>query len=565
MSRKCILFCFLLSVVCNGSFHFYSPLFERLEISELLDEHRKLRAASDSDRQLDFLLVRYFLAHAYSLAGKIHHEAEILSELTEACNRLDNTSFNVWTERSNKASAALVCSVTYARASERAPIHAKIKLARNAIKTLELAKEWNADPIDRMIAEATVYAHLPPFAGQNFGRSLLALHAIRRLRPDLSSIIFLLGYTYQLQGNLTAAEVFYKEVLTRNPTDPRARNFFREGHFVKLQERTDGIDFGWSPSLFVSPSSGFGARLHLFDDRLFDNDSQGEISVQAGTRGNAKASGTLSTSEWAADLVLRAKAAIRYGIEDFYGLGISTSQSQRFELTGTRWDAVLGARRSFLKNFFFELGWEAHKASLQKVEGGGEPIPLLFERWDAFHSGAYAELGFDNRNHAVAPTQGSKVSVKGYFPTEGLGSDRTFQRWDLHLEHALLIDIRNSLQVRLLASSVSDNVPLSSLPGLSGELRTPGMRELRFVDNHSLVFGGVYRLRAWRPVTLFAFSSIARVASTAASLFSTPVILVGGGGIEWHVSHSRREIFSMEVGYLSSGEWSLVACAGRAL
>lgn len=507
-------------------------------------EYYKLLLAPSS--ALDLAFLEFFLSEGYGLEERIHRSNEYLQKVIERCESggLRLTSLQ------EKGRAHLLCALVRALSIREGVTFFQTASVAKLQQDPGLAAE--TDLADRLYADGRIFVLLPPAYGQNYAKSLLAFEMLRRLRPDLLSPTFWLGRIHQQRGSHEKAKELYQKASATHSPDPRVAYFYEHGKFRKIKIHSDGLGFGVHPFAYFSSSQGLGAGLGAHDDRLFDTARSAAVSLSASTRKNIVGEGRYSESALFQDIQLELHARFFNGSEDFYGVGINSKKEDRSQLVLGRWNFGMSVRRELFDTFYFRLGWQM--ASMRLTSGGGRVFDSsnLPDGSGSSDSGPFSELGWDSRDSENDPYRGGSLFVRGYFPTKGFGSDRTYEVWALGAHYYKSFAYRQTLGFHAGIASLFKDPSFSSYPRFGEDVYLRGVRVGRFQDKNAFGVMADYRGHLWSSIHWVAFATIGRVAPELGELFKTPVKAGGGGGLRFQISSDRSRFAGVEVGVFAS-------------
>lgn len=257
---------------------------------------------------LNAVPAEFLTFETHRIEGKIHQTAESLESLYLKCKTMEFQS----------ASNAGICAIVRNERVQAAGPTSQFSEMK-AIEALRETFEAGAVPSEeRLFIQMRLYAYLPRPYGQNFGKSLVALESLKRLKPGTPHLLFYEKEIRLLQG---------KEI---------------PGEEVSRSEKSSIFDeksFGWSAGLQYLFRLGLLGRVGYRDDSLNDGPWGMHAQVFASTRPVFGGSGGLKFSHSGWEL----GSGLRYsnGREDFYGLSADSPSTyldtriQRLDLLAT--------------------------------------------------------------------------------------------------------------------------------------------------------------------------------------------------------------------------------------
>lgn len=502
---------------------FFSSHCDNLDVPALR-EHLKENCRADCES-----LVWLHLHESGQLSATPHVAARDLSALLERCDSWGESRFAPLTG-APLSRAAYACALAHAEALASGGQGWPFSRLRSIQHALTVAREAELPETERWYVEGRVAVALPPGQGRDLKKALVNLTLASRGNPSASGPRFYLALAHERNGNRSAAESGWDELRTR--TDPRLRR--RElaagtGERAEWQS-LDGTGSGIGIGFFSGTGGGVGAELALHDDRLFDTARAAALTLSGNTRGRYGARVSATDHATFPLAWLRAGAEIARTEEDYFSSGAKGGTSLAIE--ASRFSAELGAFHALLPPLSFVAGWRIESERLLALIPPSVPhVP------EATSQGVFTEVAWDTRDSRRDPMVGMLVRLGGFFPSAGLGTIRSFERWSALVTQQIPITPRHQVSASGVLYHTGGDAPFASFPRLSGEVALPGLRWARLRDRE-LVGGAVeYRWRILEAHRLAVFAVGASSASTWESLWKTGGA-VGGGGA-WIVDFSR--------------------------
>lgn len=519
-----ILLCLIAGTGAFG-LSFNDAVFDRLDINQIDRRRSELRQlpAPGKAQIAELLLYDLFAFEARDFSGKIHDGAAILDSILDRCEKAAQSNFTEAGEKPIQGLTAQVCAIANAEASIRSHSWSATSRAKRAYEAYNLSLLSSEGQADRLYTEGRVFYLLPPVAGQNPGRSLLAFQMLFRMSPELQAPNFWLARIHDYQGNVSAADDFFEKVRANNPKDARLSLYHGENGYWRRREAVEGVSYGLAPTLFYSPSFGAGLLVGWHDDRLGDLERSLSLTGLLTSRGNVGGGAEYQDGELFRDPIVKAGASYEMRTDDYFGLGSATPLSARQSYDYHEAQVELSAVRRFWSHFSFELGMRLKSFS---PTGGGVG--------SSTHAmGPFVSFSYDTRNSAFDTDSGTLVVVSGDFPTTVLGSEVEFEGWELRAEQTFRLASKHRLRLRAVTGAVSTGVPLPWYPSLSRGLRLPATRSGRFRDR--AVLGGFfeYQMNVTRALAVVGYAGVGSQASEWGKLFQSSFPWAGGGGIRW--------------------------------
>lgn len=487
-----------------------------------------------------------FFAEAKGFAEAIHEKSAVLEKLEAICTEQLSSKFSFFSETSEKAAAAFTCALIANEQLGRVIQFAQAGYASRIHAYMSIGNEAKGQNVDRLYAEGRLYYRLPSSLGGRVGKSLLAWQFLKRMLPTASSVDFWLGHVHLKRGDEEKARKSFEVALARK--DPRALAYFGESHFVRNPDHVDGLSWGLRPALFLSPVAGFGGALRYYDDRLWDSKRRGAFSVLGSTQGSYGVGLFVADNETISQSEI--SLALDFGVynHEFYGLGMQTAFSDRSQLKTQQFSGRLSFVRSFWDYVFLEIGWLFEAHNVKSVQGTSFQSATLTDKTQSFGTGPYGRLGYDDRDSRVDPRRGFLAQVEAQFPTRGLGSQRSFERWSAGGEGHLPLGSSHGLHFQLGVQWVRADAPYGWYPRLNGRWVLPGVRRDRFQEKAVSLASAEYRYRLLDSFSLGGFLTAGRVAETPGGLFNFPYHLGAGLALAVHPSDLYSPAVRLEFG-----------------
>ncbi len=394
------------------------------------------------------------------------------------------------------------------------------KIHKRFLLNHKIAAQSFIDDSERKYLEARILLELPPQFGKNLGKALLLLESLKRIKPELSSTNYFVAYSYLLLGNINKAIYELKDNLVRFPNDSRSEFALKKIEKYKLNELIDKKDYGWALGLHHSSSWAWGLFFKIFDDALMDKNRALSISGKLGSKPRVEVDVSLVDNELLNSHEIGLSLYFEHGKKDFYsdsGMRLINIDKRRFEVF---------ASMNIYKALYFFLGWDGTHLA-------------IYDDQSSFYSGAFFKFSLLNVDSVFDPIIGEKIEVKGYFPSGGLLSDRTFEKWSFDLWKGFFLGKQKSLFFNFFAEYSSGDIPFEEYSCLGRLIMSEEYRNKKIFGSK---FG--YRMRLFGPFNLGAFVMLGSAFSD-----DTPLLRYGGGArFIFNTSNLRRKTFEFQSG-----------------
>lgn len=310
----------------------------------------------------------------------------------------------------------------------------------------------------------------------------------------------------------------------------------KKGVEVVLSDRADS---GWAalPVVMASPETGLGLGgfgVHFF--RL------GNASLASRTSSLALVLLYTTRQQFIGELIpefywdderwhIWSELDFRHYSNYFWGIGNDMPESQKEEYNETSPRGQIWIRRLIYLSFYLEARIDVQYMSISRVKRGG----LLDKR---AVPGAVAgrtvgtgmTVGWDTRDHAFAPHQGSFHEFSLMTWQRYLGSQYSYNGLSLNLRQFIPVNRIHTLALQVYSIFLIGEVPFYQMAMIGGQRLLRGYYEGRYRDYDLIAFQAEYRLPIWWRFTGVIFSGIGDVADRLEKFkFSRPKWTIGGG------------------------------------
>lgn len=482
------------SFLCLGLFAdllYTDSSFNRLNSSELD------RLLLENPKQK--LQISFFKAEALFLTGKPHQARQLVKSLETVCSGL--------TTEKSRLREELACLLLDLGFEEKKSGLAYFLNPTRLEKRLKLLSSPLFSFEERAYLEGRILWRIPDSFGGNPGKSLLALEALKRLRPDLSCTDFFKGQIFESEGKTKLALQAFENALKASPPDPRA------DWRTRFNSRVGGGIFG----VVANPAGGVGALVG-YEDRYFgDQNRHWHLSFSAQSRGVYRGKFLIEDAEIFPPWISRFELQGAREIDQFFGWGAKSQLGDLTEIVQTTGTLKLGLKKN-IAPFYFRASLGGFVRNAIQVRGPFQALKELKEKQQSFIP--EFEFGFFQ--------EGTEFSTTLFGSQESLFSTHTFS--GVHAKGRLGWDLGsgNILSFLFQYRFVSMDTPFAFLTALSGNLYLPGVRPGRFRQNE----GGASSLQWEHPLGSYwrirAFGNL--------GFFGNPWLTGGGIALGWGVA-----------------------------
>lgn len=228
---------------------------------------------------------------------------------------------------------------------------------------------------------------------------------------------------------------------------------------------------------------------------------------------------------------LWSKLDFRYFPNFFWGVGndMPDSQEEEYHETGPRWQIWL--RRLIYLSLYLEGRVDAQYMGISETEEGGLLDAKAVPGAEAGRTvGGGFTMGWDTRDHALAPHSGSFHEISTMVWQRGLGSEYDFSNLVFNLRQYIPITETHTLALQLYSEFMMGDVPFYKLAMIGGQKLLRGYYEGRYRDHVLIALQVEYRLPIFWRFGGVLFGGIGEVADRVANYdFSRPKWTTGGG------------------------------------
>lgn len=296
-----------------------------------------------------------------------------------------------------------------------------------------------------------------------------------------------------------------------------------------------------NPLIKIAPYNGFYAQYGYSEKPigsgiaigggwrhdLFDRNARAVVEAGQSLRGYSYVRGDFAATRLLDErLELGGTATYRKEPqEDFYGLGIDSSKSDRtdflFRGTDVQGRAVFKPRR------WLNAGVRFGRIGVTVKDGTDKRFPDLSERFSDLSAPGFSAqpdflyqdvfLTLDGRDHPVGPRSGAYYNVSWRRYTDNDLERYSFDRVDADLQHFIPFFHKKRViatRVRLLSTTaIDDDVPFYFQPTLGGSESLRSTSDFRFRDRNLLAMNLEYRFEAFPGMDMALFTDQGTVAS----------------------------------------------------
>jgi outer membrane protein assembly factor BamA len=203
--------------------------------------------------------------------------------------------------------------------------------------------------------------------------------------------------------------------------------------------------------------------------------------------------------------------------QNYFGVGnyIPFDQREKFSFQQVYFDikSRVRLRKGFYVgiDYYFNTNYDVQWPEGSQFEGD----PSLYGTQGYLISGIGPEVVLDTRDYPLNPSKGSYMSASLLFFSDVLGSEYSYNYYQLDLRHFFLLNKKKRwvLGVQLYGLFAKGEAPFNRIPALGGPEIMRGYYSGRFRD-HNYIAGQVeWRMPVWRFIGITAWMGTGQVAS----------------------------------------------------
>ena len=181
-------------------------------------------------------------------------------------------------------------------------------------------------------------------------------------------------------------------------------------------------------------------------------------------------------------------------------------------------------------------------------------------------SGLGPALLYDGRDNILSTFRGNYVELNAAFNGSGLGSSKSFSRYQLDVRHfqPVLPSSSTILALQFQAQFHTGGVPFRELAALGGASQLRGYFEGRYRDRQMLAVQAELRRHLFWRLNGAVFGGIGQVGYTVQELGETPLKVAGGAGIRFQFNRRDRLNARLDYGVGRGGSSGVYFSIGEA-
>ena len=234
--------------------------------------------------------------------------------------------------------------------------------------------------------------------------------------------------------------------------------------------------------------------------------------------------------------------------DKFYGIGNNTKKADEEDYTSRLSNFRPILQRNIFSNLYAGIQYDYARAKLTKLEAGkllhSGTIP---GSKGGVVSGIGINVTWDSRNNNLYPSRGSyhQFSVVSY--ERALGSDFTFNSYQIDLRHYKSILDRHILAVQSVIALSTGNPPFQMMNQLGAFLR--GYYQSRFEDKNLVIFQIEYRIPLFWRFGCAGFAGFGEVAHEFRNISVKEIKPSTGFGIRFALIPEQKVNLRLDFGF----------------
>ena len=247
---------------------------------------------------------------------------------------------------------------------------------------------------------------------------------------------------------------------------------------------------------------------------------------------------------------LLANTAFKIFPNKFYGIGnnVPADSAESYTSRSFLIQIVLYKKIQSKLNLGPLLRYES--TSIVETDPSGALAPgIIPGSKGGFVSGLGFSLNWDSRDNAQATQSGSLYQVTSIFNRRGIGSDFSYNDFQVDVRHFYELIPTQILAMQAAAEIIGGTAPFQNLARFGGENLVRGYFDGQYRDNTSLVFQAEYRIPVWWKIGVVAFAGIGQVAGRVGEWGVNEFKLAGGGGIRYILDAEEHVTLRVDLGF----------------
>jgi outer membrane protein assembly factor BamA len=241
--------------------------------------------------------------------------------------------------------------------------------------------------------------------------------------------------------------------------------------------------------------------------------------------------------------------------QKYFGIGNDKLDGNKEVLSYRFFKTETCILRSITDKVFLGIGYRFQKMfKVKTVEGGIIETEKPYGYHGGVCSGIIANLTYDNRNNSVFPTSGFYAEGTGKIQFNFLGSDFTYQTYELNIRKYLSL-AKNSIHVlafQLYGYMTHGEVFFKDLAELGSEFMMRGYYQGRYRDKHIFIAQMEYRMPVWKRFSMVFFNGVGDVANKLSNFAAHSLKFSSGLGIRFAIN--RKENLNIRIDWAITPE-----------
>ncbi len=204
---------------------------------------------------------------------------------------------------------------------------------------------------------------------------------------------------------------------------------------------------------------------------------------------------------------------VRKWVDKFYGIGNENPVDGEENYTTRTFNYYVRFQKLIRSDFHIAIQHEFQYNNIIETDAGGRLGTGLVPGSEPNSvSGLTVLFNWDSRDNLFAPLRGIWCEASASIFRKWLGSDYTFERYNVNLRTYIPTFPRHVLALQSFNNFIIGEAPFQIMSFLGGQNLMRGYYMGRFRDNNAIVLQGEYRMPVWWRIGAAAFASVGDVA-----------------------------------------------------
>jgi outer membrane protein assembly factor BamA len=238
---------------------------------------------------------------------------------------------------------------------------------------------------------------------------------------------------------------------------------------------------------------------------------------------------------------------VRKWVDKFYGVGNDNPVQGDENYTTRTFNYYARFQKQLRSDFHLAVQHEYQYNNIIETEDGGRLDTGLIPGSEPNSiSGLTLLLNWDSRDNLFAPYRGVWCEVSASIFRKWLGSDYTFERYNVNLRTYIPTFPRHVIALQSFNNFIVGEAPFQIMSFLGGMNFMRGYYMGRFRDNNAIILQGEYRADIWWRFGAAAFASVGEVAHKIDHFKLSDFKVTYGLGIRFAIDPKERLNFRLD-------------------